>query len=199
MCVIDAGLVINFKTNSHPMSSQTIASLALFGGAFDPVHIAHLKVARAAVARMEMGRVILIPSAQSPLKTHAPLASDADRLAMLQLATAHEDALEVSAYELEQGGTSYSLKTALYFQRQYPRTALYWILKERISLPSCRAGMRLSNCCKWCAFWSADVRAMSYSHRYCWGCVIRFWSLRSGIVAQLKFANAVVGGSRLLS
>ena len=110
------------------MSSQTIASLALFGGAFDPVHIAHLQVARAAVARMEMGRVILIPSAQSPLKTHAPLASDADRLAMLQLATAHEDALEVSAYELEQGGTSYSLKTALYFQRQYPRTALYWIL-----------------------------------------------------------------------
>lgn len=110
------------------MSSQSITSLALFGGAFDPVHRAHLEVARVAVARMEMERVILIPSAQSPLKAHAPLASDADRLAMLQLATAHEDALAVSDYEIEQGGTSYSLKTALYFQQLYPTTALHWIL-----------------------------------------------------------------------
>lgn len=110
------------------MSSQTIASLALFGGAFDPVHYGHLQVARAAVARMEMERVILIPSAQSPLKAHAPLASDADRLAMLQLATAHEPALAVSSFELEQGGTSYSLKTALHFEQQYPRAELYWIV-----------------------------------------------------------------------
>ena len=110
------------------MSAQTIASLALFGGTFDPVHGAHLQVARAAIARMAVERVILIPSAQSPLKAHAPLASDADRLAMLQLATAHAEALAVSDYEIEQGGTSYSLKTALHFQQQYPKAALYWIL-----------------------------------------------------------------------
>ena len=110
------------------MASQSITSLALFGGAFDPVHRAHLEVARVAVARMEMERVILIPSAQSPLKAHAPLASDAERLAMLQLAITQEPALKVSSYELEQGGTSYSLKTALHFQQLHPTTALHWIV-----------------------------------------------------------------------
>jgi nicotinate-nucleotide adenylyltransferase len=47
---------------------------------------------------------------------------------MLQLAITQEPALEVSSYELEQGGTSYSLKTALHFQQLYPTTALYWIV-----------------------------------------------------------------------
>ena len=180
------------------MSAQTIASLALFGGTFDPVHGAHLQVARAAIACMAVERVILIPSAQSPLKAHAPLASDADRLAMLQLATAHAEALAVSDYEIEQGGTSYSLKTALHFQQQYPKAALYWILgaDQFAQLARWHAIDQLLQVVR---FLVCRRRAMCYNHRHCRGCAIRSWSWKRGIAAQVKFANAVVGGSRLLN
>ena len=102
--------------------------IALYGGAFDPVHNAHLEIARRARAASGAERVVFLPAARSPLKTHAPEASDGDRAAMLERALAGEPGCAVDRCELERGGTSYSVRTARYFAEREPDARLYWIL-----------------------------------------------------------------------
>ena len=104
------------------------ARIALFGGSFDPVHCAHIKMAHCALKQAELDRVVFIPSAQSPLKLHAPLSSDTERLKMLHLALEEEGNFELSTYEIEQGGVNYTIDTVLHFQKLYENDKLFLIL-----------------------------------------------------------------------
>ena len=84
--------------------------LALFGGTFDPIHNAHLTVARTAVRRFALDRLLFIPSARPPHKAGATHAPYEDRVRMAELACAGEAAFEVS--RLEEGtARSYSIDT----------------------------------------------------------------------------------------
>ena len=57
---------------------------ALFGGAFDPVHLGHLEIAEAARRQFSLERVIFLPSGNPP---HKPMRTPfADRAQMLRLA-----------------------------------------------------------------------------------------------------------------
>ncbi len=58
--------------------------LAFFGGSFDPPHLGHLRIARAAAQRLALDQVLLAPTGRQPLKSHDP-APFADRLAMVEL------------------------------------------------------------------------------------------------------------------
>ena len=84
--------------------------LAIFGGTFDPVHNAHLAVAREAAARFHLDRVWLVPAERPPHKHGVTHASYADRFGMVELACQGEPSLEAS--RLEQGtASSYSIDT----------------------------------------------------------------------------------------
>ena len=63
--------------------------LALFGGTFDPIHCAHLRVARAAADAFALDRVLFAPTGRQPLKSAPAAASYDDRLAMVALALSH--------------------------------------------------------------------------------------------------------------
>lgn len=102
--------------------------IALFGGAFDPVHQGHLMMARSAVKQMQLDRVYLIPAAQSPLKTFSPHVTDDERIKMLHLATEGDPQLCVDTYETDSGGVSYSVDTVRHFKSLYPGAELYWLL-----------------------------------------------------------------------
>ena len=64
--------------------------IALFGGTFDPIHLGHLAVARAAMRRFQLDRVFFIPSANPPQYKPSSEASYyfAHRFAMVTLACA---------------------------------------------------------------------------------------------------------------
>ena len=83
--------------------------IAICGGTFDPIHRAHLTVAREAVNRFGLDRVLFVPAAHPPHKPDAGTSYD-DRLRMVQLACEGEPAFEAS--DIESGsGKSYSIDT----------------------------------------------------------------------------------------
>jgi nicotinate-nucleotide adenylyltransferase len=70
--------------------------IAFFGGSFDPPHLGHLAVARAARAAFALDTVLFAPVGMQPLKSQGPAASFEDRVAMTRLAIAGESGFEVS-------------------------------------------------------------------------------------------------------
>jgi len=63
-------------------------SIALFGGSFDPVHVGHMAVARAAQRRFHLDEVHFIPAGRPPHKSTKPLTAYPHRYAMVALACA---------------------------------------------------------------------------------------------------------------
>ena len=70
--------------------------VAFFGGSFDPPHLGHLAIARAASAAFALDAVLFAPVGMQPLKPEGPAASFEDRLEMTRLAIAGEPRFEIS-------------------------------------------------------------------------------------------------------
>jgi len=82
----------------------------LFGGSFDPVHNAHLALARTALEQLHLDEVSWIPVGQPWQKTRE-LAAAADREAMVRLAIAGEPRFVLDRIELRRRGVSFTLDT----------------------------------------------------------------------------------------
>jgi nicotinate-nucleotide adenylyltransferase len=71
--------------------------LALFGGAFDPIHNAHLRIAKEALRQCRLDRLLLVPAAHPPHKRmHAGYE---DRYRMVELVVQNEPGMEASRLE----------------------------------------------------------------------------------------------------
>lgn len=102
--------------------------IGLYGGSFDPVHIGHLLVARAALEELALDRLVFIPAAQSPFKPGSVPAPAAARIRMLRSALAGEPFFQVDDVELRRGGVSYSVETVRHFARAHPDATLFWLI-----------------------------------------------------------------------
>ena len=102
--------------------------IALFGGTFDPVHSEHINIVKAAKEKLQADKVIVIPAFIPPHKQGKLLASAEDRLNMAKLAFAGIRGCEVSPYEINAGGTSYTCRTVAHFKQKYADAQLYWLV-----------------------------------------------------------------------
>jgi len=108
---------------------MTQRRIALFGGSFDPIHLGHTHVARAAAEQIRAEKVILVPAKCSPLKSFSPPAPDEDRLQMALLATAGAETFAVSDCELKRPAPSFTIDTVRLFQHDYGEdTTIHWLL-----------------------------------------------------------------------
>jgi nicotinate-nucleotide adenylyltransferase len=102
--------------HSAPAAAPPVAALqghtAIFGGTFDPVHDAHLAMARAALEHPEFSlrRILFVPASNPPHKNGLSMASWEDRVRMLQLACAGNPQFEISLIEKD-ANPSYSILT----------------------------------------------------------------------------------------
>lgn len=91
--------------------------VVLFGGSFDPVTLAHTTMAaRARDTAKADAWLVFIPAARSPFKASTPEASDADRVAMLEIATRSIPRCAIWADEIDRaregsGRASYTIDT----------------------------------------------------------------------------------------
>ncbi|QDT71285.1 nicotinate-nucleotide adenylyltransferase [Lacipirellula limnantheis] len=102
--------------------------IGLFGGSFDPVHRGHLLLAECCWRQARLDRVEFVPTAQQPLKPRGPVASEADRVAMLRLAIADRREFALSLLEVERGGVSYTVDTLRQFRSERPDAELFFLM-----------------------------------------------------------------------
>lgn len=102
--------------------------ICLFGGTFDPIHLGHIHIAKAAVKQLDLNRVLFLPCRQSPHKTGQQHAGATHRLEMCRLATAGLAWAEVNDYELTAPTPSYSWRTATEMTARFPRAQLFWLM-----------------------------------------------------------------------
>ncbi len=86
-------------------------ALGVFGGTFDPIHVAHLAVAEAAREVVGLDRVLFIPAGEPPHKIGQPISPGEHRLAMVEAAIAGNEAFAASRMELDREGPSYTVDT----------------------------------------------------------------------------------------
>ena len=100
--------------------------IGVFGGSFNPVHLEHINIARAAIDVFSLDHLIVVPTYVSPHKKNLTLAPAADRLNMLKLAFAEQKDVSVSDHEITEGGVSFTYKTLEHFKNV--ENAEYYLL-----------------------------------------------------------------------
>lgn len=102
-------------------------NLGVFGGAFDPPHAGHRKLARAAFAALALDRLYWVPTQDPPHKS-APGAPFPDRVAMARLAVAGMAGHEVSDIEGRLPRPSYTLNTLRALKQAHGAPGDAWFL-----------------------------------------------------------------------
>ncbi len=105
-----------------------MARIGLYGGTFDPVHLAHLRTAEEVREALDLDRVDFVLAATPPHKPGGAQAPVEHRRRMLELAVAGRPHFAVDLSELERDGPSYSIDTVRALQAREPSAALTFIL-----------------------------------------------------------------------
>ena len=107
-----------------------VQRIAFFGGSFDPPHMGHLGIARAAQAALQLNTVLFTPVASQPLKPLGSSASFEDRIAMTELAIRGLPNFAISFADAPDpsGEPNYTIDTLHRLQAQYPSAQLFTLM-----------------------------------------------------------------------
>lgn len=104
-----------------------MASIGILGGTFDPVHNAHLAMARAALEHLKLERVLFIPT--GPTRYRAPSRTPGEhRVAMLRLALAGNARFAIDERELRPQASGFTVDTLRELRNERPDSHLYLLL-----------------------------------------------------------------------
>ncbi len=106
----------------------TAPGLGILGGAFDPPHATHLRLAAQALARLPIARLLVIPAGNHPHKQDPDRTPAAHRLAMCRLAFAADPRIAVDDREVRRRGRSYTVDTLAELQREHPGVRLFFLI-----------------------------------------------------------------------
>jgi nicotinate-nucleotide adenylyltransferase len=101
--------------------------LGVYGGAFDPPHIAHHALAQAAIRQLALDQLLVFPTGQAWHKTRQPSPAQ-HRLAMAQLAFADLPKVQVDARETLRPGATYTIDTLNELQAEIPGAELFLLM-----------------------------------------------------------------------
>ena len=104
--------------------------IAFFGGSFDPPHLGHIGVARAAQQALHLDAVLFAPVGVQPLKPLGSTASFEDRVAMTELAIKGMPQFSVSLADAPNpdGTPNYTIDTLLHLRKQQPSAVFFTLM-----------------------------------------------------------------------
>ena len=108
---------------------MTRKKIGIYGGTFDPIHHAHLILARQAREELDLEQLIFVPAAVSPHRDF-PVASAEMRLSMLRAAIEGETAFAVDECELRRTPPSYTIDTVEEIQQRQGGSEIFYLIGE---------------------------------------------------------------------
>ena len=103
--------------------------IAIFGGSFDPIHVAHVTVVQEALKNLEIDKIIVIPTYLNPFKSSFYLNPET-RFKLLKKVFKEFEKVQVCDYEINQQKISYSIDTVNYLKNLYNPSKIYLIIGE---------------------------------------------------------------------
>ncbi len=101
--------------------------IGILGGTFDPVHNEHVALCKNAIKELSLSRLFVVPTFLPPHKNTEPISAE-HRINMLKLALDKITEAEISTYETDKGGKSYSFETVAYYKELFPDAELFFIM-----------------------------------------------------------------------
>lgn len=109
-------------------AKHTTCCVGVFGGTFDPIHAAHLRMADAFWQQCALTRLHLIPAGQPYHRQQGPAASATQRLAMVQQAIAGRPGWLADGREVQRGRHAYTIETLEEIRAELPPGCTLWFL-----------------------------------------------------------------------
>jgi len=107
-----------------------LKKIGLYGGSFDPIHNGHLILARDALERLGLDRVVFLPARISPHKLNHPPADPEARCQMLAAAIAEEEYFAMDDCEIRREGPSFTIDTVRAYRERYPEARIYYFIGD---------------------------------------------------------------------
>lgn len=101
--------------------------IGIIGGTFNPIHNGHILLAVYCKEKLNLDKVIFIPTYTPPHKSDKDLASEVHRLNMCNIAVQNYVDFSVSDIEIKRKGKSYTYETLTSLKKIYPNDTLYFI------------------------------------------------------------------------
>lgn len=106
---------------------MTNQNIAIMGGTFNPIHIGHLIAAQWVYDTGDFDKVLFMPSGQPPHKTNMPIIEKETRLKLCSLAIENTPYFDISDYEINKEGYTYTVDTIKYLKEEHTNTN-YWLI-----------------------------------------------------------------------
>lgn len=107
---------------------ETELKIGVFGGTFDPPHIAHLVLAMEACDQLGIQRLLWVLTASPPHKQDQEITPVEYRACLVQAAINEDPLFELSRVEIDRPGPHYAADTVRLLSRQYPRAELCYLI-----------------------------------------------------------------------
>jgi len=101
--------------------------IGILGGTFNPIHAGHLILAEEAREKLNLDKIIFMPTFLPPHKDKSDIASAQDRYKMIKIAIEGNNHFAVSDLEIKRQGQSYTIDTVRAFKNLHPKDELYFI------------------------------------------------------------------------
>ena len=126
--ILSAGITFeNYDSGQEEKKPETTNRIGILGGTFDPVHMAHVALGRAAVTEAGLSKLIVMPAYIQPFKQGKRVTDDEHRLAMAKLAFEEIENAEISTFETDRMRVSYTYDTLTELKKSYPENELFFI------------------------------------------------------------------------
>jgi nicotinate-nucleotide adenylyltransferase len=119
----------HFLIRADERGRRVSSRIGIFGGTFDPIHIGHLIIASEVHEKLSLDEIRFVVAPRPPHK-NGIIASDEDRVELVQLAIAQDDRFTIDLREFERPGRSYTVDTVRSFHREFPASELVFIMGE---------------------------------------------------------------------
>lgn len=109
------------------MMSDISKKIGIFGGTFDPVHKAHIRLAKQAMEELSLDEIWFVPAYHPPHKNY-PITDFEIRFRLLERSIRAYPTFVCSDFEKYREGKSYTVDTLEQLVEMYPETRFYFIM-----------------------------------------------------------------------